>query len=609
MRSILYRYRGSRFDWLTSPSTTTTPVTRGKPVTSSKIRFIYAVIIIWLQVVSQCVVVATTRTAREVATALPFIKYGLRHRRLLHTASLAFTTHTGPNTRSAVQPTRHTVASQSRFRSAVTSKCSSAINRGGPYHRDFHRRLRLRRSSRLTMAANHDNNKATGSNGVGSGDASSSTSSSVGKLQIYPLECYEDLIQEKQQRQKRQQGQETSRSDDDNSNNSSNWIRTIQRIHIIRHAEGTHNVNMEYKLPINRDAPLTSKGKQQCYELAKVTAKLFPIHQNPPSLIITSTMTRCIQTTLLSLPHLIPPSTGGTSSTSTTSSSTSTEVEVDDQGKQQQQQQQYSSASSNSNVSSSSGSSCRSTSRNKEVPTRIIAHEGIRETVNYECDVRRSIMELQSEFPMIDFSYALPDIVVFEEEIQSDENDIDNTIKKKSSTTTYHDPIWHGYRQRLGHDHDAHCESAELHVVAKRGREFFEWLVQQQHEREQNRDTDEDDDGNHDDDDDDVVIICTHSAFLRCILNWSQEGGVPKLMPQVLDTRSDEEKSRCPNMRPLFEYCYYPKKKATKKTEGEAADHDSSDESQKEKHVEFETIMRSDYDNCELRSFCLVQRG
>ena len=607
MRSILV-YERSLFDWLASSHSGTTPATtrrkRSTPTPTSNIRIVFAIIIIiwYLQFVSSQVAVFATTTSKITPTAVPFIKYGLRHhRRRLHlrtttTSLAAFATHSRrPKSGSTIPPTTLAFfASQFKFRSTGSAQqcCYSSTIHGGPYRYDFHRRRRrrLRSSSRLAMATtNHDNNQATtGSNGVG-------------KLQIYPMECYDDLIQEKKRQKLHPQGRDDQ--DDGNSNNSIS-IRTIQRVHIIRHAEGTHNVNMEYKLPINRDAPLTTKGKQQCYELAKVTADIFPSHR-PPYLIITSTMTRCIQTTLLSLPHLIP-----------------SVVEVDDDNEQgSKQQQQYASASSNSNVSSLSNSSTTaSRSSNTSRSSRIIAHEGIRETVNYECDVRRSIIELQTEFPMIDFSYALPDVIV--EEIlhidENDDDDNDNDARKKKSTTTsksttktttYHDPIWHGYRQRLGHDHDAHCESAELHVVAKRGREFFEWLVRQQQEREQqdrdNRDNDHDD--THDDDDNDehdhdnVVIICTHSAFLRCILNWSQVGGVPKQMPQVLDTRSDEEKSpHCPNMRPLFEYCYYHNPKKNK---------DENEGSHKEKHVEFETIMRSDYDNCELRSFCLVQRG
>jgi hypothetical protein len=67
--------------------------------------------------------------------------------------------------------------------------------------------------------------------------------------------------------------------------------------------------------------------------------------------------------------------------------------------------------------------------------------------------------------------------------------------------------------------------------------------------------------------------FCCNVAFLRCILNWGQEGGVPLMMPQIWDDRQEKTNHK------LFEYL------------GDEA---------------WERYMRSDYENCELRSFCML---
>jgi broad specificity phosphatase PhoE len=117
------------------------------------------------------------------------------------------------------------------------------------------------------------------------------------------------------------------------------------------------------------------------------------------------------------------------------------------------------------------------------------------------------------------------------------------------------DVIWNTYEQRLGSHWKSHRESGELYRVAERGRFFLFWLSQR---LEKN------------------VIICSHSAFLRCFFNWGQIGGVPMKKAQFLD---DRDESLRETEFPLFTYC---------------AD------------KEFEKYMRSDYKNCELRSFVLV---
>ena len=245
----------------------------------------------------------------------------------------------------------------------------------------------------------------------------------------------------------------------------------VKIVHFVRHAEGTHNVNNQYRDMRNFDARLTLNGIDQCVALRE-SATLESEHNNntmetPPhascDLIVTSTMTRCAQTTQFSFPHL------------------------------------------------------------SHVPW--VAHESIRETVNYACDRRRPISELRVEFPMIDFSHVMED----------------------------EDAIWNEYDERLGSDWDHHRESAELYQVANRGRTFLNWLSQRM---EQN------------------VIVCTHSAFLRCILSWGRAGGVYSMMDQTLDDRRYRGREL-----PLFNYC--------------------GDE-------DFEEHMRSDFKNCELRSLVIA---
>jgi broad specificity phosphatase PhoE len=398
-------------------------------------------------------------------------------------------------------------------------------------------------------------------------------------LQIYPLECYEELLDEQQLQQ-----QEPQQSSSSSNSNSMRMIETIHRIHIVRHAEGYHNVEKDYKTQKNRDARLTPKGTDQCAALAHYVRdhyhQLF-YHQEPPPpppddtkgssssgplpssssgpspsssttttkssrrstniLVVTSTLTRCIQTALLAFPDL---------------AATATNVPF-------------------------------------------VAHEGIRETVNYECDVRRSLSTLAKEFPRIDFQTA----VGFPTSISStsceattngndksdDDNDDDDTD----------DPIWNAYRQRFGMDYDGPCESAELHVVARRGYHFFQWLVQHYNNNNDNttskRITD--------------VILCTHSAFLRCILSWNQVGGVPQQMAQTLDDRTDDEKRK--DSFQLFEYCPTTTTRTTTTTTSNSSTTSSSDQSTVEIGGDvsaFEASMRKDYENCEMRSFCLVQR-
>ncbi len=259
----------------------------------------------------------------------------------------------------------------------------------------------------------------------------------------------------------------------------------VKLIHLVRHAEGTHNVNQEYKSEINIDARLTTKGKQQCQELANrirsdtttTGSTAFPSLLKPEdTCILTSPLTRCIETALQCFPDWIP-------------------------------------------------------------HLSVLAQESWRETVNYNCDRRRSRQEIQEEFPHV----VLGDCIDQEDE------------------------IWKSYRQRLGDDWDTHMESAELYRVAERGVQGLRALEQRSESQ---------------------IVVCTHSAFLRCLLNWGQEGGVPKLMPQCLDTRKDATDTK------LLHYA-----------NDMVLLHETGDE------LSFEEYMRRDFENCELRSFCMLVRS
>ena len=246
----------------------------------------------------------------------------------------------------------------------------------------------------------------------------------------------------------------------------------VKVIHFIRHAEGQHNVHRNYNDVCNFDARLTFKGIEQCeaFSMAmkweRSNANSSVKHQNHSlcDLIVTSTLTRCLQTAELCFPNL-----------------------------------------------------------RGQVPW--VANDLIRETVNHICDKRRPISEVSAEFPFVDFA-----------NVKEDE-----------------DELWNRYETRLGPHWTNSRESAELYQVANRGRMFVNWLCQR---AERN------------------VVVCSHSAFFRCIVGWGQAGGVYRLPAQTLDDRHEPK----PDI-PIFNYF--------------------GDES-------FEQQMRADFRNCELRSFVIA---
>ena len=133
----------------------------------------------------------------------------------------------------------------------------------------------------------------------------------------------------------------------------------IKKVHWIRHAQGYHNVdngkNAKSKCCI--DAPLTPKGIDQCRTLAQAIESAgpgTPLHdvRQQTQLVVTSPVTRCVQTTLHSLRPLM-------------------------------------------------------VQNNGHVPP-VVANDSIRETVNFNCDRRRHIHEIAQDFPQVDFTQACP---------------------------------------------------------------------------------------------------------------------------------------------------------------------------------------------------------
>lgn len=264
--------------------------------------------------------------------------------------------------------------------------------------------------------------------------------------------------------------------------------RPTKVVHFLRHAEGTHNVNKDYRSRTNIDAQLTEKGIRQCQDLAKQIAEasegpLYDLREKA-DLIVTSPLQRCIQTATLSLQPLL-------------------------------------------------------LSQQRERPLPMVAHEMVRETVNYNCDRRRNIQALQDEHTHVDFTHM----------------------------TDERDAIWQNYEDRFGCDETftKHRESGEIHVVADRGRAFFQWL----HETYPHH--------SH-------VVVCTHSAFLRCIKNFGNNPDKGPLGVPLLPEQHDELPDR---IIPVLQYSL---------NDGKNGKTDDN---------KFAQEMKSDYANCELRSMVI----
>lgn len=204
--------------------------------------------------------------------------------------------------------------------------------------------------------------------------------------------------------------------------------KDVRILHFVRHAQGTHNVDQQYREARHHDARLTGFGEQQCEILARTPAAIEA--QTSASLVVTSPLTRCVQTALLSFPDI---------------------------------------------------------AKRSDVPC--VALECIRETCNFACDGRRERSSIAKDFPGVDFT----------------------TDTSVGDT----DELWARYEALCGpvSEYDGHRESCDLPSVADRARAFFAWL-QRRPERE--------------------AIVSSHSAFLRCLFSYGQDGGVASAPDQGL---------------------------------------------------------------------------
>jgi len=119
--------------------------------------------------------------------------------------------------------------------------------------------------------------------------------------------------------------------------------KDVRILHFVRHAQGTHNVDQQYREARHHDARLTGFGEQQCEILARTPAAIEA--QTSASLVVTSPLTRCVQTALLSFPDI---------------------------------------------------------AKRSDVPC--VALECIRETCNFACDGRRERSSIAKDFPGVDFT-------------------------------------------------------------------------------------------------------------------------------------------------------------------------------------------------------------
>ena len=262
------------------------------------------------------------------------------------------------------------------------------------------------------------------------------------------------------------------------------------------------------------------------------------IDDNDDICVVVSPLTRCIQTALLSFDFLV------------SKAAVPSKNDFDD---------------SSNNINNETTTTA--------VP--FVGLESLRETVNYNADRRRRISEISNEFLQVDFSFCQND----EDEIWMSYRRREQQQSELESSSSYSSPIDKDKDKSSETDTIItprnHLESAELHTVAKRGRQSLEFIESLSQSK---------------------LIICTHSAYLRCILNWGQTGGVPKMFDQWLD----DQEEHYMRQEKLFDYCYHDSHDCD-----DSNDSDGSDNA-KLGQVSFEEYMRKDYDNAELRSFCLL---
>lgn len=181
---------------------------------------------------------------------------------------------------------------------------------------------------------------------------------------------------------------------------SNNGNENLRIIHFVRHAEGYHNVNKDYKNVAHIDAQLTPKGIQQCKDLSRELKErsmtVMKDFANDEKIdffdiecIISSPMRRALQTAQHSFEHIL---------------------RLDQPNIQSTQEEKK--------------------VENKHIP--FVACEAWRETVNYLCDQRLPLSDLRESFKHVDFDH-----------IQHE-----------------HDPIWEKYESLHG-AHDEHVTARE----------------------------------------------------------------------------------------------------------------------------------------------------
>lgn len=69
-------------------------------------------------------------------------------------------------------------------------------------------------------------------------------------------------------------------------------------LHLTRHAEAEHNVDLDYSIP---DAPLTELGREQAARLNGLTIQTI---QQTADLLVSSPLSRTLQTTIIGFPGL-----------------------------------------------------------------------------------------------------------------------------------------------------------------------------------------------------------------------------------------------------------------------------------------------------------------
>lgn len=209
-------------------------------------------------------------------------------------------------------------------------------------------------------------------------------------------------------------------------------------VHFLCHAEAQHNVNKEISNVENIDARLTDGGKEQCRAIAKRVAKcrFGTVHHDiytRADLLVTSPLTRCIASLIRSTKPVLA----------------------------------------------------------ARPDTPVIAHEYIRDTVDFHCDRRRSVSQIATEFPIVNFD-LVPN----------------------------HDTLWDAYETKLGsaESFSKHRESAQIYKVAERARNFLKWLSTRPEKH---------------------VVVCSHADFLRILFNYGY--GDEYKPEQHLDDRAAKE--------------------------------------------------------------------